>query len=235
MSDREDPPGPDTLAAPAPAAAPAARKAEALKSEAAREDTALTRADALATIAGDYGDRALGNYSQTRNIAQGLRDRLSEHMCDERDCVFLVPPSGKFGARNYGSRAFSVSGKGFLPLEPISFGLAVRVSRNKDYIRIVVTVRREGDTIYLTPDTGKPYRVSAPPTEEQYAEVVESLYAYLVDWFASRIDRYDNGSYGNNDIGFDIIRAVAEDEDLPDDAVPAPPLEVEPMAARGEG
>ena len=25
-------------------------------------------------------------------------------------------------------------------------------------------------------------------------------------WFEGRVDQYDNGSYGNNDIGFDIMR-----------------------------
>ena len=27
-----------------------------------------------------------------------------------------------------------------------------------------------------------------------------------MNWFEGRVDQYDNGSYGNNDIGFDIMR-----------------------------
>jgi|GEM_PF-210640 len=191
-------------------------KADALIKRAADNATPLTRAEALAEIAGDYGDRSFQNYSAARNIAITLRDQFRDYLCSETDCVHLVPPSGKFGAKDYGSAAFSVAGKGFLPLEPISFGLAVKVSGKKDFLRIVITVRREADTFYLTPDTGKPYRVMAPLTDNSFDEVVEGLYAYLVDWFARRIDRYDNGDYGNNDIGFDIIRAVA----LEDDAKP---------------
>ena len=194
-------------------------KAEALKARADDDATPMTRAEALAEIAGDYGDRSFQNYSAVRNIAITLRDQLRAYMCMETDCVQLVPPSGKFGARDYGSAAFSVSGRGFLPLEPISFGLAVRVSGKKDYLRIVLTVRKEGTTYFITPDTGKPYRVTRPEEGREFPggtfdEVVEGLYSYLVDWFARRIDRYDNGDYGSNDIGFDIIRAVlAEDLD----------------------
>ena len=202
MSTLKDSPVPDPLAS------PAQEKAERLKAKAEDASTAMTRFQALAEIAGDYGDRALENYSGIRNIAQSLRDSLKAHLCADRDCVFLVPPSGKFGARDYGSGAFSVAGRGFLPLEPLSFGLAVRVSERKDYIRIVMTCRKEADTMYVTPDSGKPFRLSVPPTEAELEEVTEALYNYLVDWFASRIDRYDNGSYGNNDIGFDIIRAA---------------------------
>lgn len=183
-------------------------KAEKLKAKAEDSDLPMTRADALAEIAGDYGDRAFENYSQVRNIAINLRDHLRNYLCTDKDCVFLVPPSGKFGAKDYGSGAFSVAGKGFLPLEPLSFGLAVRVSGKKDYLRIVITVRKEADTVFLTPDHGKPHRLSLPVDEAQYLELVEELYEYLIDWFASRIDRYDNGDYGNNDIGFDIIRAA---------------------------
>ena len=183
-------------------------KAEALVKTAEDEATSMTRAEALAEIAGEYGDRALTNYSQVRNLAINLRDSLRDYLCHEKDCAFLVPPSGKFGARDYGSDAFSVSGKGFLPLEPISFGLAVLVSGKKDYIRIVITVRKEGDTLYLTPDNRKPHRINLPLDKAQITEITEAMYAYLVDWFASRIDRYDNGDYGNNDIGFDIVRAA---------------------------
>ena len=183
-------------------------KADALVKKAEDDETSMTRAEALAEIAGEYGDRALTNYSQVRNLAINLRDSLRDYLCHDKDCVFLVPPSGKFGARDYGSEAYSVSGKGFLPLEPISFGLAVLVSGKKDYIRIVMTTRKEGDTLYLTPDNRKPYRLDLPISDDQLAEITEGVYAYLVDWFASRIDRYDNGDYGNNDIGFDIVRAA---------------------------
>ena len=183
-------------------------KAEELMERAEDDATPLTRAEALAEIAGEYGDRALANYTQTRNLAINLRDALRDYLCHETDCTYLVPPTGKFGARDYGSEAFSVTGKGFLPLEPISFGLAVRVSGKKDYIRINMNVRKEGETLYVTPDQRKPRRITLPLEDAEIQELAEYIYEYLVDWFASRIDRYDNGDYGNSDIGFDIVRAA---------------------------
>ena len=208
MAKTSDTPDTDETRPPDPLAHPARDRADALVARAADESTEMTRFQALSEIAGDYGDRAFKNYSQIRNVAQTIRDSLREYMCSDGECTFLVPPSGKFGARDYGSGAFSVAGKGFLPLEPLSFGLAVRVSDRKDYIRIVMTCRKEADVMYVTPDNRRPYRLSLPPTEEEIADVTESIYDYLVDWFASRIDRYDNGTYGNNDIGFDIVRAA---------------------------
>ena len=68
------------------------------------------------------------NYKRIRTLAEELRDGLCAFM-DARDgvCVHLVPPGGDFKPKEYGDRAFSIPPRGFRPLGPIAFGLAVRV------------------------------------------------------------------------------------------------------------
>ncbi len=163
----------------------------------------LTQVSAAAKI---YGERSFDNYAQIRSVAEQIRNGLCEWLDSDKQCVFLVPPQGPFTSQNYRSGAFSVTGKGFLPLEPISFGLAINISGEGDFMRLVLTCRKEGDKMYIHVDEGREADLSLPPTEENLTKFYESIYEHLMNWFEGRVDQYDNGSYGNNDIGFDIMR-----------------------------
>ncbi len=158
-----------------------------------------------------YGLRSFDNYAQIRSVAEQIRDGLCEYLDSGQNCVFLVPATGAFGSSDYGSAAFSVSGKGFLPLEPISFGLAIQVSDLGDYMRLVMHCRKEGERIYLQIDEEKKFAFELPFNDADLKTAYEGLYKHLLNWFESRIDHYDHGSYGNSDIGFDIQRPIAEE------------------------
>jgi len=90
-----------------------------------------SRLSSIFEAAETYGVRSFDNYAQIRSVAETVCDLLCKwlHKGDER-CVYLVPPEGAFQAENYQSGAFSVSGTGYLPLKPISFGLAIRISED---------------------------------------------------------------------------------------------------------
>ena len=154
-----------------------------------------------------YGERSFDNYAQIRSVAEQLRDGLCKWLDDDLQCVYLVPPQGEFGAQNYRSAAFSVSGKGFLPLEPISFGLAINISGEGDYMRLVLTCRKEGEKMFVHIEEGSETELALPLEPEQLTNFYGKIHEHLLDWFNSRIDHYDNGRYGNADIGFDIMRA----------------------------
>lgn len=166
-----------------------------------------TRLIDLAKAAQIYGQRSFDNYAQVRSIAEQIRDGLCLWLDSTQKCVFLVPPQGPFKSENYGSAAFSVSGKGFLPLEPISFGLAVKISDDDDYMRLVMTARKEGDRMFLSLENGKMLALALPTRDAELSTIFEALYEHLFQWFTHRVDNYDNGDYGSNDIGFDIQRA----------------------------
>ncbi len=164
-----------------------------------------TRFDEIAALAGQYGERSLENYAVVRSLAEALRDGLCKYLGHDKPCVFLVPPQGVFGEQNYGSAAFSVAGKGFLPLEPISFGLAVRVSNTGDFLRIVLNCRKEGNHIDIQIEQKNTYEVVLPIDDEKLQPVIDGLYKYILGWFSDRIEQYDEGQYGTSDIGFDIL------------------------------
>ncbi len=168
------------------------------------DSTPLAKIEAAAE---QYGLRSFDNYAQIRSVAERLRDGLCEYLAPGDKCVFLVPPQGAFGPQNFGSGAFSVSGKGFLPLEPISFGLSVKVSSSGDYMRLVVNARKEGDRIFLRIENSLHIDLDLPIKKEKLEPVFIKLTEYLQNWFQSRIDHYDEGDYGGADIGFDIQRA----------------------------
>jgi len=165
-----------------------------------------SRRDKLAKAAEVYGERSFDNYAQIRSVAEQIRNSLCKYLDNERQCVYLVPPQGPFSAQNYRSAAFSVSGKGFLPLEPISFGLAVNISGEGDYMRLVVTCRKEGHAMFVQVEDTPHYEADLPISEDSLQHMNENIYQHLLHWFSDRVRQYDEGHYGSSDIGFDILR-----------------------------
>lgn len=165
-----------------------------------------SRLDEIAAAAEIYGQRSFDNYAQIRSVAEQIRDGLCAWLDNEKQCVFLVPPQGAFTSQNYRSAAFSVSGKGFLPLEPISFGLAIQVSSKSDYMRLVCTCRKEGDRMFIQVENNTNFELSLPIEDGDLEPFFEDMFKYLVEWFSGRVEQYDHGNYGTMDIGFDIQR-----------------------------
>jgi hypothetical protein len=160
----------------------------------------------ISEAANAYGERSFDNYAQIRSIAEQIQAGLCGYLDDGIKCVFLVPPQGPFLEQNYGSAAYSVSGKGFLPLEPISFGLGVRVSETGDFIRVVLQCRKEGDRIDVQVENNKTYELDLPLKDKELQVVLEGLYQHILHWFTDRVERYDFGNYGSSEMGFDIQR-----------------------------
>lgn len=154
-----------------------------------------------------YGARSFDNYAKIRSVAETLRDLLCAwlHSGDE-PCVYLVPPEGPFQAENYQSGAFSVSGKGYLPLKPISFGLAVRISEDKDYMRLQLHCQKEGDLMKISIGKESPISVKLPLDEAEMIPLFEQIHGHILAFFQNSVAKYDEGDYGTSVIGFDIYR-----------------------------
>ena len=167
----------------------------------------VDRLSQIANAAEVYGQRSFDNYAQIRSLAETLRDELCAWLSPDDQCVYLVPPEGPFGAQNYRSGAYSVTGTGYLPLKPISFGLAVKISHDKDFMRLKLTCRKEGEHMYVgIDDTGRELRVDLPASKDSLLALFESIYGHILDYFKDSVDAYDNGEYGSTEIGFDIQR-----------------------------
>ncbi|MEE9271838.1 MAG: hypothetical protein V3U57_01005 [Robiginitomaculum sp.] len=169
-----------------------------------------SRFKTLSVAADTYGARSFDNYVQIRSLAERMQARLCAYMQHDQKCVFLVPPQGLYGAENYGSGAYSVSGKGFLPLEPISFGLGIRISETGDFMRLVLNCRKEGNKIKLQIEDKHNYDFILPISDSDVDTCLEGLFQYLLHWFNDRVEHYDHGTYGTTDIGFDILRVDDE-------------------------
>ncbi len=171
-----------------------------------RKPESPSRLSKISEAAQVYGERSFDNYAQIRSAAEQMRDGLCAWLDHENECVYLVPPEGPFSSQNYRSAAFSVSGKGFLPLGPISFGLAINISGEGDYMRLVMTCRKEGEKMFVNIEDGRAIELALPLQQTELAQFFEHIYTHLLLWFEGRVDQYDNGQYGNADIGFDIMR-----------------------------
>lgn len=179
--------------------------------------TEPSRFDTLADAAERYGRFSLDNYAHVRNVAESISSGFCRYLSGgEPVCVFLVPPEGAWSPQGYQSGAFSVSGTGFLPLDPIAFGMAVRVSRTGDWLRLVLTCAKQGPEMEIQIQNGAAFSLELPVREEQLAQLFDILYEHLTVWFSQQADLYENGDYGGRAIGFEFLHS-------PDDAA-APDL-----------
>ncbi|MGK0266032.1 MAG: hypothetical protein ACI82N_000276 [Maricaulis sp.] len=170
--------------------------------------TEPSRFDSLADAAERYGRCSLDNYAHVRNVAENLSTGFCRYLSGgEPVCVYLVPPKGEWAPQAYQSGAFSVSGTGFLPLDPISFGLAVRVSRTSDWLRVVLTCTKRGTEMEVEIENGSTFALELPVREEQLARLNHILFDHLTIWFSQQADLYENGEYGDRAIGFDFLHS----------------------------
>lgn len=159
------------------------------------------------TVAEEHGLKSFENYAQIRSVAETIREMFCKWLdVSDGKCVFLVPPEGPFRAENYQSAAFSVAGTGYLPLKPMSFGLAVRISRDKDYMRLQIHCRKEGDIMKISIGDKRPMAIDLPVDENRLEPVFERIHSHILHFFQDAIDQYDEGDYGTSTIGFDIFR-----------------------------
>ena len=190
------------------------------------EDSGKSRHRRLKEAAAAYGEASLHNYAEIRSLAE----RIAEGFCaflapDDPPCVYLVPPKGAFGPRDFGSAAFSVSGAGFLPLSPIAFGLALKVSQTGDWLRIVVTCMQEGGQLVCRITDGETFAFPLPVTDAALNEFFENLYDYALAWFEERVKLYEAGAYGGSNMGFELVHIDANS------AVAAPPEQDQALPA----
>ena len=156
-----------------------------------------------------YGERSFDNYAQIRSVAETVRDLLCVWLHKgEEPCVYLVPPEGPFQAQNYQSGAFSVSGTGYLPLTPISFGLAIKISEDKDFMRLVMHCHKEGELMKISIGKDSATPLQLPLDETQLTPLFERIYGHILAFFTHSVEEYDDGDYGTATIGFDIFRTT---------------------------
>ena len=185
------------------------------------ENSEQGRFDALIERAVEYQELARDNYDRVRRIAQGIESGFCAYLAaKDGKCVQLVPPAGPFQPKNYGDEAFSMPPRGFRHIAPIAFGLAVRVTRGTDWMRMVLMCSKEGDNFVVTIADGSSHTFDLPFTDEDHHEFYDLLYSHVMEWLNDRMALYRHGNYGTSTIGFDF-----NDESEPGDGI-APELPV---------
>jgi hypothetical protein len=175
-----------------------------------RPEFRMSRFDELTRTVEIYQKLAAENYDRIRTLAEDVRAGLCDYIgAADGVCVHLVPPAGPFEPRAYGDAAFSVAPRGFRPLGPIAFGLAIRISSAQDWMRIGMECRKSGDAFIVAIEGGKEYTFTLLLTEADTTPFFEHLYVHVLGGFAETIESYNQGDYGSREIGFDIA-AVAK-------------------------
>ena len=156
-----------------------------------------------------YQSLAAENYTRIRNLADEIDRGMCAYMSSSTgDCVHLVPPMGQFEPKAYGEAAFSMPPRGFRPLGPIAFGLAIRVTPGTDWLRVTLECRKEGEDFIVQIVGGEEYRTQVPLADHDPEPLYKLIYRHVFDWFGDRIQRYVEGDYGTREIGFDFADDV---------------------------
>lgn len=163
----------------------------------------MPRFDELVETAKQYQDRAAENYDRIRRLASELKDGFCKYLGGQGVCVHLVPPAGPFKPRTDLDTAFSIPPRGFRPLGPVLFGLAVRVSEGTDWIRVVMHCHKQGERFMVSIDHGPHFTFMLPLAENDPTEFYDILYRHITSQFTEAIERYDRGT-DTRSIGFDF-------------------------------
>lgn len=173
----------------------------------------MSRFEDLIAKVEHYQSLAAENYDRVRRLAEELREGLCAHIgSTDGVCVRLVPPAGAFEPKDYGDKAFSVPPKGFRPLGPVMFGLAVRVSKGTDWMRVTMECQKIGDTFITRIAGGEEYELSIPLKDNDPEPFYDHIFEHVMNWFSVQIERYEAGDYGRREIGFDFSQDDARDE-----------------------
>lgn len=179
----------------------------------------MSRFEELISTVDTYQALAEENYSRIRRLAEEVRGGLCDYIgAPDGICVHLVPPAGAFEPRPYGDQAFSIPPRGFRPLGPVSFGLAFRVSRQADWLRLRFECRKSGEDFIVGIEDGAEYTFRLPIEEGDSAPFYAHIYQYILGWFQENIDSYQDGAYGTRGIGFgfaDKPSHLADEESSP--------------------
>ena len=165
-----------------------------------------SRFDQLIDRAAEYQSLARENYDRVRRIAEGIRAGFCAFLnAEDGICVRLVPPAGPFEPKDYGDQAFSIPPRGFRHIGPIAFGLAVRVTRGTDWLRMMVVCAKQGDKFNVSITDGPSAEFDLPFNEDDHQEFYDLLFVHVMSWLEDRIELYQNGEYGSKrTIGFDF-------------------------------
>lgn len=165
----------------------------------------MSRFEQLIETVETYQKLAEENYSRIRRLAEDVRAGLCDYIgAPDGVCVHLVPATGPFEPRAYGDAAFSVPPRGFRPLGPVSFGLAFRVSKQADWLRLHFECRKTGEDFVVGIEDGAQYTFTLPIEDGDSAPFYAHIFEYILGWFQETIESYRDGAYGTRGIGFDF-------------------------------
>ena len=164
----------------------------------------MSKFDELVDAADAYQARVQDNFERIKRLAQDLKDGFCSYLgAKDGVCVHLVPPVGQFKPTTDLTTAFSIPPRGFRPLGPVFFGLAIRVSRGTDWIRVAVRCQKLGEKFTVFIEGGPNYTFQLPLADGDPSEFYDLLFQHVLSQFTEAIERYDRGTDARS-IGFDF-------------------------------
>ena len=169
----------------------------------------MARFDELLETVDTYQALAAENYDRVRRLAESLKDGMCDFMGSTTGvCVHLVPPAGPFKPKAHTDEAFSMPPRGFRPLVPVAFGLAFRVSKGTDWLRVTFQCQKLGEKFIVNILDGDKYTLALPLADNDTVPFYQHIFDHVHESFIDRIKHYNDGDY-TGEIGFDF----AEDDD----------------------
>jgi hypothetical protein len=163
----------------------------------------------LFAAVGAYQTAARENYSRIRALAEAIRAGFCAYIASANPpCVLLVPPAGPFEPKDHGDGAFSAQPQGLITLQPIAFGLAIRLTPEGNWMRQTFICHKEGQQFTVKVEGGPTHQFGLPLHQQDPQIFFEALYDHILSHFEEAVRNYEEGETDAREIGFDFFPAL---------------------------
>lgn len=171
-------------------------------------ESEVHRIDKIRAAAQAYGESSVRQQQLIAAFGKDLLAELAPYLHRGKHLVHGVTPKGDWiPGQDYVDAAFSYYDAGLLTLEPIDFGIAIRVDNVDDdgacWVRVVLTLSKVGDKILASIGENAKTTIPVHYSAADLRGVCEMIFVTVLKLFTTDVENARGGPYASSGaIGF---------------------------------